>query len=92
MTLTIELTPEEEQRVHAAQAIGVDVQAAIHNTLAALPMAPDEAERLRHIERVRAGRGKFAHLGPSVDALLAERQYEREAEARRLNLPQEPAA
>jgi cobalamin biosynthesis Mg chelatase CobN len=37
MTLTIELTAEEEQRIRSAQAKGLDVTAMIRGMLAALP-------------------------------------------------------
>jgi hypothetical protein len=41
MTITLELTPEEERRVAQARAAGVDVDALLKGTLSRLPDAAD---------------------------------------------------
>jgi hypothetical protein len=44
MTLTIELTPEEERRLQAARAKGIDIQALLKGVIAALPDSPEMVE------------------------------------------------
>jgi hypothetical protein len=41
MTLTLELTPEEERRVATATAKGIDVSALLKGVLASLPAEPE---------------------------------------------------
>ncbi len=49
MTIQIELTPEEERRVRAAEERGLDVTALLRGVLAGLP-APAEERRDRTLE------------------------------------------
>ena len=54
MTLTIELTPEEERRIQNAQAKGFDVAAMIKGFLAGLPQAEEEDRTLALFAQWRA--------------------------------------
>jgi hypothetical protein len=42
MTLTLDLTPEEERRIQGAKAKGIDVHALLKGVIASLPQAPAE--------------------------------------------------
>ena len=100
MTYTIELTPELEARVEEAKKNGFDVDRAIRETvtetIARLPEPPsasaERTPRLAHANLLEAERqarvmvteGMFAYPGVSTAALLEERRFERESEARRL--------
>ena len=82
MTITLELTPEQEQRVASAEAQGIDVPKLMLNTLNYFPPVsskPAEAKK----ERVLRGCGKYAYLSPMVDAYEREKQEELDREERK---------
>lgn len=84
MTLTLELSPELEQRLQAeAQAQGQDGQAFALSLLEQRTPTTDSPHDKSRRRRVLTGYGKFAGLGSTVDEFLEERHAEAErAEAR----------
>lgn len=87
MTLTLELTPEQERRVREeAASQGLDTQSYILTRLLGESPKTEESvseDRARQIAAAREGYGKFAHLpGGSSYEFIAEKQREIEREDR----------
>ncbi len=76
MTLTIELTPEEEVRLQrAAQAQGVNP-----SEFARRLLDTTMREREERAARLRALKGKYAHIPTSTEVYFQEKQAEIERE------------
>jgi hypothetical protein len=74
MTLTIDLTPEEEERLRAqAQAHGVDVNTLLRELIAGLETPPKP-------KRTLVGYGKLAHITRTVEDFHRDRQGDRHRE------------
>ncbi len=86
MTLTLELTPEQERRlIREANERGQDTHTyALIRLLGEAPKPQTEIspERDRQIEAAKALCGKYAHLPGSVDDFIAEKRREMEREDR----------
>ena len=90
MTLILELTPEQEQRLHdEAAREGLNTQEyALRRLLGDAPEASDfepevSESRARQIAAARAGFGKFAHVkGVSSYDFIARKQEEKAREER----------
>jgi hypothetical protein len=92
MTLEVELTPQEAERLAArAEARGVSIAAALKELIAQLPNQTGTGKEFRHtpkrrpitpelIERVRATRGKYAHIPTSSEEFARQKQEEIETE------------
>lgn len=78
MVITLELTPEQEQRVASAEAQGIDVPKLMLNTLNYFPPASKKAER----ELVAYG--KYAHLPYTVEDFMRDKQAEIDLEEEQL--------
>ena len=74
MTITLELTLEQEQRVASAKAQGVDVLKLMLNTLNNFPPARDASAPRQ--PKVLKGHGMFAGYPISVDDFMREKQEE----------------
>ncbi len=76
MTLTIELTPEEEAKLEqAARVQGQPVEVLLRAWIAQLPDA--QARRRALVESLR---GRFAHIPTTVDDFLRQKHAEIAAE------------
>lgn len=70
MTLVLDLTPEEEQRIQGARAIGIDVDALIKGVIAALPVGIPESSRNRTEELFAQWEAEDADMTP--EEIVAE--------------------
>lgn len=74
MTLTLELTPEEAQRVTTAQAKGIDVLEMLHSVIASLPQettATSLEELDRFFEEMTEGSENLPVLAPEATTRAA---------------------
>ena len=71
MTITLELTPEQELRFASAEAQGVDVPRLMLNTLNNFPPASNGSEKT-NLPKILKGRGTLANSPISVEAFERE--------------------